>query len=68
MWCKENTHLVLVEAQTCAYTLQILVVVPEENENQSTSKSSYVTQAYIQRTLYPITGILAQPCSLLLYL
>ena len=37
---KENTHPLLVGVQTCIATMEISVVVPQEDANQATSRSS----------------------------
>lgn len=44
------------------------VVILQEAENLSTPRSRYTTLGICQRTLQPTTEILAQTCSLLLYL
>jgi len=43
MWSKGSTPPLLVRVKSCAATMKISVVIPQENENLSTSRSSYTT-------------------------
>ena len=46
MW---NTLSLLVGVQTCTGTMKIRVVIPQEDGNQSTSRSSYTTIGHIPK-------------------
>lgn len=63
MWCKGNTYPFLVGAKPCAATVEISLVVPQENGNKSISRSSYTIFRDRPKGLF----ILA-PCTLLFYL
>ena len=49
MWSKENTHPLLVGVCVCIVTMEISVVVPQKNINQSFSRSSYSTLGPIHK-------------------
>ncbi|ERE82814.1 hypothetical protein H671_2g7168 [Cricetulus griseus] len=49
MWRKGNTPLLLVGMQTHTATLEISMVVPQENGIQSTSRSSNSTLRHIPK-------------------
>ena len=55
MWSKGNTNLLLTGLQTGTTTVEISMVVPWENENQSTSRSSYMTLEPIPKGHFILT-------------
>lgn len=56
LWCRGNTHPLIVVVETCTATVVISEVVPQENESQSTSISSDTTV----EKLYQVHFILPQ--------
>ena len=49
MWSKRNTHLLLVEVQTCTDTLEVRVVVSQKPGNEPTTRPSYTTPGHIPK-------------------
>jgi hypothetical protein len=45
----EDFHPLLMGMQTCVATVEINVVIPQEDENDSTSRSSYTTLGHIPK-------------------
>ena len=44
---KEHTHPLLVGVQTCIATMEISVMVPQEDANQSTPRSRYTALGHL---------------------
>jgi hypothetical protein len=63
MWSNRNIPPLLQGVQTCIATKRIIVVIPQIDGNQTTSRSTHTTLQYLpQRTLQPTPRALA--CSL----
>ena len=56
VWGKEIPYSLLVGVQTCTATMEISVVVPQEDGDSSTSRAS-------KEPLHPTTEILVHCCS-----
>ena len=52
MQSKGNTHPLPVGVQTCTATVEISMAVPQEDGNQSTSRSSYTTHRHIAKACF----------------
>lgn len=49
MWSKKNSHPLLLGVQASTATTEIIVAVPQEDENQSPSRSSYINPGQIPK-------------------
>lgn len=67
MQSKGNIRLLLVGLQTSTATVEITVVVPQEDRNQSTPRSRHHSWAYTRMMLRATPEALAQPDPFLLY-
>ena len=68
MWSKGNTLPLLVGVQTWTSTMEIGVVILQEDGGHLFQDPTIpLLQAYTQRMLHFTTETLGQPCTLLLY-
>ena len=64
-WNKGNTPLLLVGVKTCTVTMEINMAIPQKNENQYSSRPSYITLGNIPKECTIIQSYNHVHCSLI---